>query len=251
MPTEIYLIKVGMNMTEGLVEEWCIPDGGQVAVGDLLYRLETEKVNLDVDAETAGTVKHVVGEGVNMKPGDVIGYIYAAGESIPDSVAGGDAGAPEPSVPTPEPAAEQASVTPIAQASTGGRLLSSPAARRLAGELGVDITTVNGTGPTGRIVEADIKAAAAAGQGHAGGAGPSSPIARKLAREHGIDLSSITGTGPGGRITKEDVEAAAATRSGAPMAPAAMREPAAVAGPSESVPVRGMRKTIAARMHDS
>ena len=60
MPTEVYLVKVGMNMTEGIVEEWCIPDGGHVEVGELLYRLETEKVNLDVGAEAAGTGKHVV-----------------------------------------------------------------------------------------------------------------------------------------------------------------------------------------------
>jgi len=57
MPTEIYLVKVGMNMTEGVVEEWYVPDGGNVEKGELLYRLETEKVNLDVDAEVSGTVR--------------------------------------------------------------------------------------------------------------------------------------------------------------------------------------------------
>ena len=255
MPTEIYLIKVGMNMTEGVVEEWCIPDGGQVGVGDLLYRLETEKVNLDVDAETAGTVKHVVGEGVTMKPGDVIGYIYAEGEAIPDALPGAApsaAASPEPAAPAAS--APTASVSPIAASTSGdgGRLLSSPAARRLAGEMGVDINSLAGSGPGGRIVEADVKAAAAAGTANTGaGAGPSSPIARKLAREHGIDLSTITGTGPGGRITKEDVEAAAATRSGAPMAAAAMASPSGTPADAESVPIRGMRKTIAARMHES
>ena len=54
MPTEIYLVKVGMNMTEGVVDEWYIPDGSTVEVGEMLYRLETEKVNLDVDAEAEG-----------------------------------------------------------------------------------------------------------------------------------------------------------------------------------------------------
>ncbi len=51
MATEIYLVKVGMTMTEGMVEEWYVPDGGTVEKGELLYRLETEKVNLDVDAD--------------------------------------------------------------------------------------------------------------------------------------------------------------------------------------------------------
>ncbi|MBH79061.1 MAG: dihydrolipoamide acetyltransferase, partial [Gammaproteobacteria bacterium] len=76
MPTEIYLVKVGMNMTEGVVDEWYIPDGANVEVGEMLYRLETEKVNLDVDAEAAGVVKHLIGEGITMLPGDVVGYIY-------------------------------------------------------------------------------------------------------------------------------------------------------------------------------
>ena len=56
MATEIYLVKVGMTMTEGMVEEWYVPDGGTVEKGELLYRLETEKVNLDVDADASGIV---------------------------------------------------------------------------------------------------------------------------------------------------------------------------------------------------
>ena len=96
MPKEIYLVKVGMNMTEGVVEEWYIADGATVDEGELLYRLETEKVNLDVDAEASGIVKHIVGEGVTMKPGDVVGYIYAADEAIPDVLPQAAAAAAEP-----------------------------------------------------------------------------------------------------------------------------------------------------------
>ena len=59
MPREIYLVKVGMSMTEGMVSEWFIADGAQVKKGELVYALETEKVNLDVDAEYDGTVKHL------------------------------------------------------------------------------------------------------------------------------------------------------------------------------------------------
>jgi len=56
MPREIYLVKVGMTMTEGMVSEWFIADGAEVKKGEMLYALETEKVNLDVDAEADGTV---------------------------------------------------------------------------------------------------------------------------------------------------------------------------------------------------
>ena len=73
MPKEIYLVKVGMSMTEGMVSEWYIPDGGAVKKGELVYALETEKVNLDVDAEADGIVKHLAEPGVMLAPGDVVG----------------------------------------------------------------------------------------------------------------------------------------------------------------------------------
>ena len=96
-----------------------------------------------------------------------------------------------------------------------------------------------GSGPGGRIVEADVQAAAAA-QPKAAAPSPSSPLARKLARELGVDLAQVRGTGPGGRITKEDVENAA-------------KKPAAafVRGEDQTIPVRGIRKTIAKRMFES
>ncbi len=251
MPTEIYLVKVGMNMTEGVVEEWYIPDGGTVEKGELLYRLETEKVNLDVDAETSGTVKHLVGEGITMNPGDVVGYIYAEGETIPDTLPGAGAGGSESaSPPAPEPAQASPTTTSASAGGTpttgdGGRILSSPAARRLAGELNVDIAGLSGSGPGGRIVEADVQAAADSGASAAAGPQRSSPIARRTARELNVDIAQVPGTGPGGRVTKEDVEAFAARK---PAAPAAAAAPSR--GDTE-IPVRGMRKTIAARMHES
>jgi len=241
MATEIYLVKVGMSMTEGVVEEWYIADGDRVETGELLYRLETEKVNLDVDAEASGIVKHLVAEGVTMAPGDVVGYIFADGEAIPadlGAAAGAAAEAPDATAPVAAANVETAA-EPIVRAA-GDRVFASPAARRLATELGIDYTTVAGTGPGGRVVEADIQAAA----DNAPSAAPSSPMARKLARELGVDLANVSGSGPGGRITREDVERAAAQ----PATAAAVAPAATVAG---SVPVRGMRKTIAERMHDS
>ncbi|MCR9279810.1 MAG: 2-oxo acid dehydrogenase subunit E2 [Pseudomonadaceae bacterium] len=245
MPTEIYLVKVGMNMTEGVVEEWYIPDGGTVSAGELLYRLETEKVNLDVDAERDGIVRHVVPEGETKEPGDIVGYIFDAGEDIPANLG---AATPSPVASADAAPAESPSASTAASASTeasrdGDRIKASPAARRLAGELGVDYTQLAGTGPGGRIVEADVQTAADASR-----AVKASPQARKVARELAVDITTVTGTGPGGRITKDDVEAAskAPSQNALPALPAA---PAAGAG--ESIPVRGMRKTIAERMHSS
>jgi pyruvate dehydrogenase E2 component (dihydrolipoamide acetyltransferase) len=253
MPTEIYLVKVGMNMTEGVVEEWYIPDGGTVEKGDLLYRLETEKVNLDVDAEVSGTVKHAVAEGVTMKPGDVVGHIYAPGEAIPDAAPTADAEAAVRAA-TTSPAITPAQAVEAPAKGKGERRLASPAARRLARELGVDLGVLSGSGPNGRIIEADVQAAAdvaaaAEPAAKASPAAPSSPMARRLARELAVDITRIRGTGPGGRITGDDVVAAARPPSASPAGSAP-----ATAAPhraDRTVPLKGMRKTIAARMHDS
>ena len=237
MPSEIYLVKVGMTMTEGIVEEWYVEDGATVSAGALLYRLETEKVNLDVEAETDGTVRHLVPAGQTLEPGDVVGFIYAAGEEVPDTL-------PAPSRRAPEdlPSAEPAAPAPAPSAPAGGeRRPASPAARKLAGELGVDLASVEGTGPRGRITREDVEQAATNRKAApATERRPASPAARKLATELGIDLAAVDGSGPRGRVTREHVEQAAATREASDAPAPATREP-----------MRGMRKTIAERMHAS
>jgi pyruvate dehydrogenase E2 component (dihydrolipoamide acetyltransferase) len=260
MPTEIFLTKVGMTMSEGVVAQWYVADGAAVEKGALLYRLETEKVELEVDADASGIVKHLVAENVTLAPGDLIGFIFAPGEAIP-----ADLSTLASAVPSAAPALVTSSAGPGAGASAaaasapraglaaGGRLLSSPAARRLARELQVDFRALAGSGPGGRIVEADVRAAAAASQAAAVAAAPevkASPLARKLAEELGVDLASVRGSGPNGRIVKEDVEAAAK----APRLRVVPSAPAAAAAPpraGEKIPLRGMRRTIATRMFES
>ena len=254
MPREIYLVKVGMSMTEGMVSEWFVPDGGTVKKGELVYALETEKVNLDVDAEYDGTVKHMVEVGVMLKPGDVVGYIFETGEEIPADFSGVVGSSSEPN-------AVEESITDHLETSTvsmsgapavqreesGGHIKSSPAARRLAKELGIDYQVLQGTGPGGRIVEADVMAASK--DGVISATPPvnvkASPLAKRLAAEKGIDLTRIIGTGPGGRIVQADIEAApvSVSRSSPVLADGPL--------PGDRIPVRGMRKTIAARMHHS
>jgi pyruvate dehydrogenase E2 component (dihydrolipoamide acetyltransferase) len=262
MPREIYLVKVGMSMTEGMVSEWFIPDGGEVKKGDMVYALETEKINLDVDAEYGGIVKHMVEVGVTLEPGDVVGYIFESGEEIPDDFgpAPRPTSTPPPSTESAPTPAEPAPVAPIAaktvplavvpsaQPTGDGRIKSSPAARRLSRELGVDYTVLAGTGPGGRIVEADVFAAQAGGATTvavsriATPLPKASPLAKRLAAERGINLRLIKGTGPGGRIVQADIESASVGTT----APSVQR-PAA----GERVAVKGMRKTIASRMHHS
>jgi pyruvate dehydrogenase E2 component (dihydrolipoamide acetyltransferase) len=242
MPTEIFLTKVGMTMSEGVVAQWYVADGAQVKKGELLYRLETEKVELEVDADAGGTVKHLVAENVTLAPGDLIGFIFAAGEAIPDPLPR----AVGKSTVEPTPA-----VRPV-----GGRVVASPLARKLAKQRGLDLAALAGSGPGGRIVEADVlnfgdvpRSSELPGQSSPEADDvKASPIARRLAKDLGVSLASLRGSGPGGRIVKEDVEAAAqAGRPPLRVVPSA--PPAAQAG--ERIPLRGMRKTIAARMHQS
>lgn len=233
MATDVLIPKLGMTMTEGTVAEWLVPHGAQVRAGDIVYRLETEKIEFQVEAEADGTLHHAVPAGTTLPPGSVVGYILAPGEAPP-------AAAPPPA---PTPASGPPPPPPPPQA---GQVFASPAARRLAAELGVDFTTVLGTGPGGRITEDDVRRA------HTAPAPaeppPATPVARALARELGVDLATVHGTGPGGRITKEDVQAAATWP--APTPPPA--PPASPTGaPGQRLPLRGMRKTIADRMHRS
>jgi pyruvate dehydrogenase E2 component (dihydrolipoamide acetyltransferase) len=236
MATEVLIPKLGMTMTEGTVAEWLIPDGGEVKSGEIVYRLETEKIEFEVEAEATGTVRHLVAEGTTLEPGAVVAYILAPGEAMP-------AGAPAPVAAPTAAGVAPAPAQAAAVRAEGERVPSTPAARRLAAELGVDITAVAGSGPGGRVTEADVTAFKRAPAPAAGREVIASPVARKLAETLGIDLTRVTGTGPGGRITREDVEAAAA-------APAAASTPATREA-GQVVPMRGMRKVIAERMHAS
>lgn len=238
MPSEIYLVKVGMTMTEGMVDEWYVADGEQVQKDEPLYRLETEKVNMDVEAEATGVVKHLVEAGTTLEPGDVVGWLYALDEPIPDTL------------PTPKANPNISSLDQDAQVATTEslkttgdskkstdetRVKASPAARRLARERNVSLAGVAGSGPGGRIVEQDVPTEAPTTESSE--TRPASPAARRLAKELNVDLSTLTGSGPRGRITKDDVENAA--------------QAAPQPGSGEVIPLSGMRKAIAQRMFHS
>ncbi len=183
--------------------------------------------------------------GETLEPGEVVGWLLADGEEPPAGAApaaapAAEAAAPEPAAasPAPAPAGAYAAAAPALDASVatrdaGGRIIASPNARRVAAELAIDLATVAGTGPGGRITADDVVAAQPAGRG-LGGRILASPNARRVAADHGVDVGAVAGTGPGGRITSEDVEAAVAAGLGA--APAAAPAPVAAAAPAAAEP---------------
>ena len=154
--------KMGDAMTEGKVLKWRKRPGDRVAKGEALAEIETDKVNVDLEAEESGTLLEiVVGEGTSVPIGATIGIIGTPGQARSEKAAvapqpRGDV-APPASPPSPAPAAPAARST---REST--RISASPLARRLATEHGIDLGTVRGSGPEGRIVQEDVEAVIAA-----------------------------------------------------------------------------------------
>ncbi|MGY3554941.1 2-oxo acid dehydrogenase subunit E2 [Williamsia sp. R60] len=260
MAQQIVLPKLGLTMQEGVIGEWLAGEGQHIAVGDLLLRLETDKVEVDVEAEAEGILATGASAGDVLPVGAVIGWLLGEGESAPDGTA---------AVAQQEPVAETrtapASVV-VGGPDDGGRIKSSPNARRVAVAANVDLSTIRGTGPGGRIVSEDVEEHLAAAPAKApeptaatptigkttqttGAAGQFvGPLVRRRADELRVDLAAVAGTGIGGRITTADVEAA-----GTVAAPAALGVGSPTTGPQagEVIPLTGMRGAIARNMIDS
>jgi len=257
---EVLLPKIGLTMQEGTIDEWLVPTGGAVAEGDALLRLATDKVDVDVEAEAGGLFHPMVPAGTTVPAGALIGWLLAEGEQPPGpagSPMSAQTGATGTAVDTPSAALTlNGSAAPGA---SGGRLLSSPNARRVAAESDVDLTVVRGTGPGGRIVSEDVEEFLAAAAASPAAPAPSvlsgdsvvpvSPLVRRLAKERGIDLSEVRPTGAGGRIRRSDLDAVTGTPEPAAARPALRTTTAPQAG--DVLPLTGMRGTIARRMHAS
>ena len=251
MAVKVLLPKLGLTMETGLIEAWLVQPGTPVEPGDPLLRLATDKVDVEVEAEGTGLFHPAVQSGVELPPGALIGWLLEAGEEVPS----GAAVLEEPPPPhIPAEAAAPVVGEPGALTRTG-RLFASPNARRVAREREVDITQLNGTGPGGRIITADVLDAAAAAPGEPGPAPKVvSPLVRRDAAAAGVDLGAVVASGPGGKVLRSDVAAAArqaAAQAPASASPAAPAAAAAQAPAAQVIPLTGMRGVIASRMHAS
>lgn len=240
MAIEVTLPKLGLTMEEGTLEEWLVNDGDLITVGTPLLRLATDKIDVDVEAEADGIMARAVPNGTTLPPGAVLGWLLAPGEVAPAGAA------PVAAAAVADEANPVAAAAPAAAVvHEGGRQFISPNARRVAEQLGVDVSQLVGTGPNGRVVSEDVEAAAASGS-----AKITSPLARRDAAQAGIDIKSVqTDTG---FVTRKDVRDAISGQVVTPPAPAA--KAGAVASMQETasiIPMKGMRGTIAARMVQS
>ena len=195
MATKVHMEALSPTMEEGQVVAWLKGEGDSVAQGDVLAEIETDKATMELVARGDGVLRAVfAGEGAVVPVGEVIAVIAAADEEIAALAAGawGGGGAPaeapppesvaeepvasEPAAPSePAPSELVAPSEPAASASPPpqqGRVKASPVARRLAGELEVDLRAVAGSGPGGRVVKRDVEAAAEASAAAASPAAP-------------------------------------------------------------------------------
>ena len=162
MATSIVMPQLGYDMREGTVVRWIKQEGDEVVANEVIAEIETDKAVVEFKPTTGGVLRRIVaGEGEPVPVGQLIAVIGDADETLPDNLAtpatAAPAAAAEPVSPAPSSAAPAA---PETAAGPAGEVRASPIARRLARERGVDLATVAGTGPGGRIVEADVLAAA-------------------------------------------------------------------------------------------
>ena len=187
MSINVSMPKLGMTMKTGKVSRWSKKEGDRVQKGEELFEVETEKITYKVVAPEGGILfQIVVAEGMTCPVGSIVAVISEPGEE-PERIEGTRV----PGVTESAPSAAQTLTIETEAAMEKGRIAATPAAKRLAGELGVDLALVKGTGPEGRIKEADV----AGYHEQARRKRRITPLAEEIARKAGLDVGAISGSG--------------------------------------------------------
>lgn len=225
MPINIEMPKLSDTMEEGTVVRWIKKEGDEVEVGDIIAEIETDKATMEMEAFDEGTLSSIaVAEGGKAPVGAVIAVLLEDGEEAGGTPASSAAPAVAPVAPAAMPDPNSAAAAPPATAAPsvvqpaaadGDRIKASPLAKKIAAADGVDLSTLTGTGPGGRIVKADVIGAPASSE-------TASPVPA---------MPAIP---------------AAAAPAASPAAPIAITPVAS--GEDQKIPVTGMRKIIAERL---
>ena len=281
MSTEFIMPKLGLTMEEGTILEWLVEDGTEITQGMAVLRIETDKVESDVESPGVGRFHRVGNQGDTYPCGALIGYLLADGEEPPvakvdapaAAVATASASSSSAPVATSTPTASNVAALPRRE----GRLFASPNARRVAKELGIEIETVVGSGPEGRITSEDVEEAHKNPNAPRVSASSTPAItvppilssngnvlataaARQLAELLGVDLAQVPYDATDGRVTKEGVaafvRARLSTTQTASKETSSAEKSTTVLAPASQTPtsikkISGMRGTIAKRMQSS
>ena len=240
MPVSVIMPKFGMAQQEGTIIRWLKQSGDRVEKGEPLLEVQTDKVDMEVEAPASGTLYDLrFGADAVVPVTTQIAQIAVAGESYVDH-ARRDNPADGASAAGAEPTRRSQRVSPVAQ--------------RMAEAAGIDLEAVTGSGPAGRIIKRDVTQAATPAPGNlpAGERLRATPAARRIARAHSIDLTNVQGTGPAGRIQAVDVETARLDRSASiPARASADADNRVSTEQNDEQTLRGRRRTIATRLSQS
>ena len=235
MATEVIMPKAGMDMQEGQIIKWYKQEGEYVEKGEILLEIMTDKVNMEVEAETSGyLLKILKQDGETVPVITTIGYLGEKGESIPDVGSNENKKVEEKQTEIKE---KPKKVEKEEVVEVEGKVRATPAARRIARERDIDLFNVIGSGPKGRIQQIDVL-------NYKEDAIKASPLAKRIAEAEGIHLEDVVGSGFNGKVMKEDVLKALGNG----------KEESANVDENERieiVPMTNMRKIIAERMSES
>ena len=163
MPISIKMPALSPTMEEGTLAKWLVKVGDKVASGDIMAEIETDKATMEFEAVDEGTITAIaVAEGTEgVKVGTIIATLAGEDEDASAVPAAAPAPAAKAASAVPAPVASAPAPAPTAApapAASGDRVIASPLAKRIAAEKGIDLATIKGTGPGGRIVKADVEA---------------------------------------------------------------------------------------------
>lgn len=241
MAVKITMPKWGMTMKQGKITKWFKKEGDSVQKGEPLFEVETEKITNKVDSVTSGVLFQIlVAAGAIVPVGAIVAVVAEPGEH-PERIEGPPAGEVADRT---GPARRAPVVAIVEEPKARAFVVASPAARRLAREFGIDLSLVPGSGPEGRVTEADIT------KYHEEGPPVPriTPLALEIVQRQGLDIATIKGTGDRGKITREDVQM---VLKGVKQEERGAEEAAAEAGEvglAKSVPYVGMRRSIGDNM---
>jgi pyruvate dehydrogenase E2 component (dihydrolipoamide acetyltransferase) len=163
MATDVSLPRLGQGMEAGTIVRWLKSEGDTVEKGEPLYELDTDKVTQEVEADASGLLlKILAGEGEEIEVGKRIAVIGEEGEEVSAEAEPAPKTEEPAKVPKPEPLPAERVEEPQQPSRADGRIKASPLARRIARERSIDLASLTGTGPDGRIVAEDVERAAAA-----------------------------------------------------------------------------------------
>ena len=247
---EVIMPKMGDAMEEGTLLRWIKSEGEEVEEGDPIAEIETDKVSMEIEAEDSGTLAQLIAEeGQEVPVGEAIAFIQGEGEEVPEQSGSGGAQAEEEAEGSdeggeaqaqtateteeqqPEAGEEPSGDGAQATGGTNGQVRASPIVRRLARENNLDLSRIDGSGPQGRIVERDVRAALESGE---------APTADGQAEQQADGQAEVEAPG--------EVQPEQAEQQG--FQPAQLPEPTDAPGTQLMEPTR-MQRVIAERMTEA